>query len=448
MINAQYSVERFLQHTANLLFPFLIVGAGFPKGRHSASGLYAGKTATVFAFKPHCRLEISRLVQKPGGDEGVAPALLAMLLHLQSSLLLILHLLVLRVAAQGNCTSLLSLSISDVVITDAVRLVAGTNFSASADPTCFTPTYVNSVNICRVSGTVTTSPSSSVKFEMWLPDTWYGRVLTAGNAALGGCKLLSFVLRLRFILVDHEISLLIPGVIYPSLDHGSSLNFATIGTNNGHDGLFNAAPFLLPSQIESVTDFSHRAVHVAAKIGKQIASSYYGAEPHHSYYNGCSAGGRQGISVASRYPEDFDGIVAGSPAIGWGNFIGAPGILASYVAANTSSEIPLPLWNTTITQEVLKQCDDLDGKVDGIIADPSLCSWNPDALLCGPKANGSSCLTQDQVDGLKKFYRPIVGTSGDILVSAYEPGAEGDTTLPFPMNGVMSTTTVVRRPST
>lgn len=166
--------------------------------------------------------------------------------------------------------------------------------------------------------------------------------------------------------------------------------------------------------------------------------------PHHSYYNGCSAGGRQGISVASRYPEDFDGIIAGTPALDWNNFVGAAAIWASYVADNTSSAIPLPLWDTLIAQEVLNQCDGLDGKVDGIITDPSLCSWNPDTLLCGADNNGTSCLTQDQVNGLKKLYQPILGTNGKTLVSRYDPGAEADTALQVPMNGMLPITTLVQ----
>jgi len=201
----------------------------------------------------------------------------------------------------------------------------------------------------------------------------------------------------------------------------------------------------MPSRVESVTDFSHRAVHVASQIGKKLASWYYGAEPHHSYYNGCSAGGRQGISVASRYPEDFDGIIVGAPVLDWNRFIGAAAIWASYVAVNTSAAIPIPLWNTTITQEVLRQCDALDGKVDGIITDPSLCKWDPQTLLCGPSGDGTNCLTQPQIDGLKKLYQPIVGSNGEVIVSPYDPGAEGDISLPFPMNGEFPLPTLVRQ---
>ena len=119
---------------------------------------------------------------------------------LQSTLLVLLH-LVLRVAAQNDCTSLLSLSLPNATVTNATRVVAGTNFTASADPSCYIPTWINSVDICRVIGVVTTSPTSSVEFEMWLPDTWYGRLLASGNSGLGGCTLLYIIRRSRFSLL-------------------------------------------------------------------------------------------------------------------------------------------------------------------------------------------------------------------------------------------------------
>lgn len=115
-------------------------------------------------------------------------------MSLQPSLLLILYLLVLRVAA-WDCAALRSLTLPDTSISDAFRVAPGSTFNASADPTCFQPTYNNTVAICRVIGTVATSATSSVSFEMWLPDTWYGRVLTGGNGGLGGCKR-SFVHRM------------------------------------------------------------------------------------------------------------------------------------------------------------------------------------------------------------------------------------------------------------
>ena len=235
------------------------------------------------------------------------------------------------------------------------------------------------------------------------------------------------------------------GVDYANLDHGSYLHFATIGTNNGHDGNFDASAFLMPARSETLTDFSHRSIHVAARVGKNITSIYYGSDPHHSYYDGCSAGGRQGVSAAYHYPDDFDGVIAGAPAIDWNDMIGASGIWASHVAFNTCSYISKNVWETVVTPEVLKQCDALDGRVDGMIANPDVCQFDPTTLLCTQEdsQDPSKCLLQSQVDGLEEFYKPIYGSDGDLLYSRFDPGAEGDLSYGFGMSGVISPLTQV-----
>jgi feruloyl esterase len=225
------------------------------------------------------------------------------------------------------------------------------------------------------------------------------------------------------------------GIDYANLDHGSNLHFATIGTNNGHDGSFDATAFLMPSKAETVMDFSHRSIHVAAQVGKKVTSIYYGSDPHHSYYDGCSAGGRQGISAAYHYPDDFDGVVAGAPGIDWNDVMGISAIWASHVAAGTHSFIPTNIWETVVTPEILKQCDALDGRVDGMIANPDDCRFDPTTLLCAKAADPSKCLTQSQIDGLKGFYAPIYDSHKKLLVSRFDPGAEGDMTFGFGMSG-------------
>ena len=192
--------------------------------------------------------------------------------------------------------------------------------------------------------------------------------------------------------------------------------------------------------VKSLTDFSHRSIHVATQVGKKITSVYYGSDPHHSCYDGCSAGGRQGIFAAYHYPEDFDGVITGAPGIDWNNLLGAPGIWASRVAFGTCNYIPKKVWETVVTPEILKQCDALDGRIDGIIANPDDCQFDPTTILCTQEDshNPSKCLIQSQVDGLKEFYNPIYGSDGNILYSRFDPGAEGDLTYNFGMSGVMS----------
>jgi hypothetical protein len=82
--------------------------------------------------------------------------------------------------------------------------------------------------------------------------------------------------------------------------------------------------------------------------------------------------------------------------------------------------------------------------MDSIITDPALCSWNPETLLCGPGDNATSCLTSDQVDGLKKLYRAVLGTNEEVVAPGFDPGEEGDLSSQVPMNGVVSIPSVVR----
>ena len=202
----------------------------------------------------------------------------------------------------------------------------------------------------------------------------------------------------------------------------------------------------MPTKNESVTDFSHRSIHVAAQVGKNITSIYYGSDPHHSYYDGCSAGGRQGISAAYRYPDDFDGVIAGAPATGWNDLVGASAIWASHVAFKTRSFIPKEVWETVVTPGILEQCDALDGRVDGMIANPDDCKFDPTTLLCAEKGtlDPSKCLTQYQVKGLQGFYSPIYDSQGDLLYPRFDPGAEGDMMYGFGMSGVASQLTEAR----
>jgi Tannase and feruloyl esterase len=153
------------------------------------------------------------------------------------------------------------------------------------------------------------------------------------------------------------------------------------------------------------------------------------------------------MQSALLYPGDFDGIVAGAPAVDWNHFIGSGGITTMYVGADSSSPdryIPPALWNA-VTREVYKQCDELDGLADGIISDPDTCDFNPDPLLCH-HGGSKDCLTQAQIDGLHDLYKPIYGTKGDLLWPRFSPGSELDTLFQIPMVGKFSLSTVVSVP--
>jgi feruloyl esterase len=203
------------------------------------------------------------------------------------------------------------------------------------------------------------------------------------------------------------------------------MNFATIGSDNGHDGM-TGLPLL--NRPEVINDFAYRSVHVATAVGKQIIETYYRAVPSKSYYLGCSTGGRQGIQSALMYPEDYDGILAGAPPVNFNRLIGWSGLVTQHLGAphgeSSPAYIPSTLLLEVVSKEILRQCDSLDGLVDGVISDD--CDFDPEVLLCSEGSSNEGCLTQAQIDGLRMFYTPIYGSDGRELYPAFDLGSEAD----------------------
>ncbi|KAF7363682.1 Carboxylic ester hydrolase [Mycena sanguinolenta] len=254
--------------------------------------------------------------------------------------------------------------------------------------------------LCRVQFSTQTSPTSAIRAEAWLPDEWYGRFLGIGNAGLDGC------------------------ILYNELNYGSSMHFATVGSNNGHDG-YTGLPFL--GNPEVLNDFAFRSIHAEAVIGKQIVETYYGKSHTKAYYLGCATGGRQGTLSALRYPEDFDGILAGSPATDFNRLLHWMGMVARAIGAPNAAEAPAPefippsLWRV-VAEEVLAQCDTLDGVHDGIITEPDGCDFRPEALACDG-GRTERCLTPPQVEALHKIYAPLYD-NGELVYPRFDPGSE------------------------
>ena len=217
------------------------------------------------------------------------------------------------------------------------------------DPTCSRSTQLFSVEACRIALTIPITNRSSVIVEVFLPqpDAWTGRYLATGNGGIDGC------------------------IKYEDIAYGLTHGFATTGSNNGHNGTGGKDFF---NNGDIVVDFSWRALHVAAETGKTLTKAFYSRNLGKSYYMGCSGGGRQGIQAADLFPNDYDGILVGAPALNF-NYMSA--WRASFYtitgAANSSDFITPETWQGLIHAEILRQCDALDGVTDGILATPSLC---------------------------------------------------------------------------
>ena len=158
--------------------------------------------------------------------------------------------------------------------------------------------------------------------------------------------------------------------------------------------------------------------------GKKLINLFYDEAYTKSYFLGCSLGGRQGIKAAEMFPGDFDGIVAGSPALDFNNLQSWRARFFTITGqANSSNFISKALWTGLIHDEVLNQCDDLDGALDGIIEDPNLCSFRPEALLC-TKNKTTSCLTPSQVAMVQNVFSPFYGEDGKLIYPGMQPGSE------------------------
>jgi feruloyl esterase len=179
--------------------------------------------------------------------------------------------------------------------------------------------------------------------------------------------------------------------------------YATASTDTGHVGQ-TAAPFL--GHPEKLVDFAYRAVHEMTIRAKEIIKAFYGSDPKFSYWNGCSLGGRQALMEAQRYPDDYEGIIAGAPAIAqtrlvtWNTFVGQA---ALNEPANVIPSSKYPM----IHQAVVNACDEVDGLRDGLIGDPTRCRFDFKTLECRGE-DTASCLTSAQVETAQKLTNPLI----------------------------------------
>ncbi|CAE7172488.1 unnamed protein product [Rhizoctonia solani] len=209
----------------------------------------------------------------------------------------------------------------------------------------------------------------------------------------------------------------------------SKYGFAVASTNTGHNGSSADGTFAI-SNPESQIDFGHRAVHLSAVFAKAITKAYYGKKSTYNYWIGCSAGGKQGIKSAQAYPEDFDGVIAGAPAQWWSHLNGFTNHVNLLNAnATTPGAVIPPTFFTTLNQEVVAQCEKIDGVADGIITNPRLCKPDLTRVACGstnisPYVNASNCLSDSQLVTLKAIYTNWTSNDGQFLFPTFEPGSE------------------------
>lgn len=286
------------------------------------------------------------------------------------------------------------------------RALEGADFASVQDaPTQVTEAKVveasdNLPTYCRVKGYVT----PNVGIEMRLPMTsWNGKFLEVGCG--GYCGMSSA----------------------DDCDDAVRRGYACIASDMGHQGKGVDGVWAY-NNLQAQVDYGFRATHVAALAGKAITGRFYSNAPARSYYTGCSTGGRQGLVEAQRFPWDFDGIVAGAPAINLSATV--LNILWGSIAIEDKDGKPLLSESDVqlIHNAALAQCDMDDGVNDGVISNPRACKFDPATLICKSGAT-RDCLSKEQADAVKKIYSgPTTSSGKKILTDGAMVGSE----LTFP----------------
>lgn len=270
------------------------------------------------------------------------------------------------------------------------------------------PTWITSATVvpaaagvgafCDIKGHVL----QHVGLQMRLPlEGWNNKLYMNGNHGLGG----------RFYMDECE--------------GAQARNYAIGTTDLGHSGRVTDGGFAYDN-MQGKIDYAHRATHVSAVAAKEIVKVFYGRPASRSYFSGCSTGGRQALMEAQRYPDDFDGIIAGPAPIYNAGMMATHSFWGEKANRDANNQIILRHDKLKmLSNAVYKARDGLDGLVDGIINDPRRCNFDPVAILCKGNVDAPDCLTQAQVDVVRRIYEEPHDSAGkSIYPGAFPRGSE------------------------
>jgi feruloyl esterase len=235
-------------------------------------------------------------------------------------------------------------------------------------------------NFCRVEGYI----DDEIGFELWLPEpgAWNGRILTGGVGGQAGA------------------------LNMPTLVRGVRRGYATASTDAGHKV---ADTHWLLGGGQRAVNYAERANHLLAVHVKQLVALYYGAEPQHAYFIGCSGGGRQALTEVERYPEDYDGVIAGAPGVNTPE-MSARRMWEMLQHAQFGTLMSRRQWDL-VADAALRACDRLDGLADGQVEDPRRCNFEPHSLLCRG-APSDACLSAAQLAAVRRVFAPLHDENG------------------------------------
>jgi feruloyl esterase len=327
------------------------------------------------------------------------------------------------------CTDLQSLQLQHATIT-----------SATDNTGDFTPPGSTPISglppFCRVTATLVPTSDSSIKIEVWLPESgWNGRFLGTGGGGFQGVITYSELangIRAGFAATNSDLGTGVSGC--NPLFCGSDGETNPLATAFGNPGAPSTGLFGHPERIK---DFGYRAIHLMTVRGKEIANAFYHQKAHKplkAYFAGCSTGGQNALMEAQRFPHDYDGILAGAPAFNrthlhmaglsvWQDTHASPSRLILPGQPGQPGQMSL------INKAVLKQCVGQDGgaSTDQFLTDPRDCHFDPKELLCKGGEVAPACLTPDQVTTMQKYYAGVIDpVTGQVINPGAERGNETD----------------------
>ena len=285
------------------------------------------------------------------------------------------------------------------LVLDGAKIISATEVAPSDIPRVPYRLGAHVAEHCDVRGVATPTGDSLIHFALWLPlaEKWNGKYLQKGSGGWGGDV--------------YTYALITP------LNRG----YATAVTDDGHksDGTGRFAI----GHPEKLVDFGYRAIHETSRLSRLILNAFYAKPQRQAYFVGCSDGGREALMQAQRFPEDFNGIVAGAPANNWTHLMA--GFVGNEKALFTDGASLLPASKLNLLQAAaIKACDAKDGVSDGIIDNPHDCTFNPNTLLC-TAGDAADCLTGAQLEAVKKVYAGLKDpVTGKQINPGFEPGME------------------------
>jgi feruloyl esterase len=199
--------------------------------------------------------------------------------------------------------------------------------------------------------------------------------------------------------------------------------YAAGSTDTGHEG--GSGRFALDANGRLnwllIRDNAYLGIHEMTITGKALAEAFYGRAPQHSYFNGCSTGGRQGLSEAQRFPADYDGILSGAPAINWTR-LHVEQMWGHVVMAQLNNYVPQCKFAAAQAAAVAA-CDADDGVRDGVIENPRACTFDPKQLV-GTSAGACGDFTDRDAEVIRRIWQGPRRQDGSFLWYGLQRGAD------------------------